>query len=166
MTPEDLRHFSAVGRAACRGTHYFGSFPEERGAHDRRGYDGELFRVFAAEVIEAVHGTSGDAQRLSGANLDGRAVNRPGKDALDAVEYLLVCIVLVGRRRQLLPGGDENFEHGSIAVGIIACQEEPNPYGTNLDALFRRIASAWRRPSSYDYLDLRLADHMVAPWSP
>ena len=35
----------------------------------------------------------------------------PGKDALDAVENLLVSIVLVGRRRQLLPGGDENLEH-------------------------------------------------------
>jgi hypothetical protein len=26
----------------------------------------------------------------------------------------------VGRRRQLLPGGDENLEHGHAAVGIIA----------------------------------------------
>ena len=76
-----------------------------------------------------------------GANLDGRAVNRPGEDALDAVEGLLVSIVLVGWRRQLLPGRDENLEHGSITVGITAREEEPNPYRTNLDALFRRIDS-------------------------
>jgi hypothetical protein len=57
---------------------------EERGAHYRRGYDGELFRIIAAEVIEAVHHTSGDAQCLPGANLDGRSVNGPGKDALQA----------------------------------------------------------------------------------
>jgi hypothetical protein len=141
MTPEDLHHFRAVRRPAGGGTDYFGSFTEVRGAHYRRSYDGELFRIIAAEVIEAVHRTSGDAQRLPGANLDGRSVNRPGKDALDAVENLLVSIVLVSRRRQFLPGGDENLEHGSAPVGIIAREEEPNPYRTDLDALFRRIDS-------------------------
>jgi len=141
MTPEDLHHFRAIGRPAGGGTDYFGSFTEVRWAHYRRGYDGELFRIIAAEVIESVHRTSGDAQRLPGANLDRRSVNGPGKDALDAVENLLVSIVLVGRCRQLLPGGDENFEHRSAAVGIIAREEETNPYRTNLDALFRRINS-------------------------
>jgi hypothetical protein len=111
MTPEELHHFRTVGRPTGSGTDYFGSFTEVRGAHYCRGYDGELFRVIAAEVIEAVYRTSGDAQRLSRANLDGRSVNRPGNDALDAVENLLVSIVLVGRSRQLLPGGDENLEH-------------------------------------------------------
>jgi len=111
MTPEDLHHLRAVRRAAGGGTDYFGSFAEVRGAHYRRGYDGELFHILAAEVIEAVHRASGDTQRLPGTNLDGRAVNRPGEDALDAVEDLLVGVVLVGRRRQLLPDGDENLEH-------------------------------------------------------
>src|ERR1019366_539822 len=46
-----------------------------------------------------------------GPTSDGRAINRPGKDALDTVKGLLVGVVLVGRRRQLLPGGDENLEH-------------------------------------------------------
>ena len=127
MTPEDVYHLSAVGRAAGGGTDYFGSFPEVRGAHYRRGYDGELFHILAAEVIEAVHRAAGDAQRLPGTNLDGRAVNRPGKDALDTVEDLLVGVVLVGRRWKLLPGGDENLEHGHAAVGIIAREEKPDP---------------------------------------
>src|SRR5438067_1145533 len=64
------------------------------GAHYRGRYDGELFHILGAEIIEAVHRASRDAQRLPGTNLDGRALNRPGKDALNTVEYLLVLIVL------------------------------------------------------------------------
>ena len=111
MTAEDVRHFRAIGRATASGVYDFGSFSEVRGAHYRRGYDGELFHMLAAEIIEAVHRATGNAQRLSRTNLDGRSVNRPGKDALDTVEDLLVGIVLVGRRRQLLPNRDENLEH-------------------------------------------------------
>jgi hypothetical protein len=33
----------------------------------------------------------------------------------------------VGRRRQLLPDGNENLEHRHAAVGIIAREEEPDP---------------------------------------
>ena len=111
MTPEDVHHLRAVGRAASGSTDYFSRFTEVRGAHYRRAYDGELSRIRAAAVIKAVHRASGDAQRLPGTNLDRRAVNRPGKDTLDTVEDLLVGIVLVGRRCQLLPDGDENLEH-------------------------------------------------------
>src|SRR6266550_2887297 len=38
---------------------------------------------------------------------DGRAVNRPGKDAVDAIEDFLAGIVLMGRHCQLLPDRDE-----------------------------------------------------------
>jgi len=127
MTPEDVHHLRAVGRAADGGIHYFGSFAEVRGAHYRRGYDGKLFHILAAEVIEAVHRASGDAQRLPGTNLDGRAVYRPGKNSLDTIEDLLVGVVLVGRRRQLLPSGDENLERRRPTTGIIAREEEPDP---------------------------------------
>jgi len=61
----------------------FGRFTEVRGTHDRRGDDAELFRLLAAEVIEAVRRAAGDAQRLAGTHLDGCAVHRPGQDALD-----------------------------------------------------------------------------------
>jgi hypothetical protein len=103
MTAEDVHHFFAIRRAAGSVIDYHSCFTEVRGAHYRRGYDGELFHILAAEIIEAVHRASWNAQRLSGANLDGRAVNRPGKDAFDTIKDLLVGIVLVGRRRQLLP---------------------------------------------------------------
>src|SRR5205814_10609078 len=111
MTAEDINHFRAIGRAAGGGGDYFGGFSEVCGAHYRRGYDGELFHILVAEIIEAVHRASGDAQRLPGTNLDGRAVNRPGKDAINTVEYLLVGIVLVGWRRQLLPDRAANLQH-------------------------------------------------------
>jgi hypothetical protein len=61
MTPEDLHYLRAVWRSAGRGTDHLGSFAEIRGAHYRRGYDGELFHVLAAEVVEAVYRAPGDA---------------------------------------------------------------------------------------------------------
>lgn len=71
MTAEDLRHLRAVGRTASGSHDYFGGFAEVRRAHDRWGYDRELFRIQAAEIIKAVHGASGNAQRLSGPNSMG-----------------------------------------------------------------------------------------------
>ena len=59
--PEDLHHLCSVGRAGGGGPDDFGRFAEVRGAHDRRGDDGELFHILAAEVIEAM----GRAQRAS-----------------------------------------------------------------------------------------------------
>ena len=66
MTPEDVHHPLAVGRPAGGGTDEFSRFAEICGTHYRRGYDGELFRVLAAEVIKAVHHAPGDAQHLTG----------------------------------------------------------------------------------------------------
>src|SRR6266567_2449870 len=127
MTAEEINHFRAIGRAATGGGDYFGGFSEVRGAHYRRGYDGELFHILVAEIIKAVHRATGDAQRLPGTNLDGRAVDRPGKDALDTVEDLLVGIVLVGGRRQLLADRDQNLEDRDAPAGIIAGEEESDP---------------------------------------
>jgi len=111
MTAEDVHHLRTVGRTAGGGSDHFSSFAEICRPHYRWGYEGELFHILAAEVMEAVHCASGYAQRLPGANCDGRPLNRPGKDALDTVEDFLVGVILVGRRRQLLPDRDENLEH-------------------------------------------------------
>jgi len=157
MTAKNVHHFRAIGRAAAGGVDYFGGLAEVRGPHNRRGYDGELFHILVSEIIEAVHRASRDAECLPGTNLDGRAVNRPGKDALNTVEDLLVGVVLVGRRRQLLPGGDENLEHRHAAVGIIARQQEPDPERTNLDGLFRRIESG-RTLLHIDPLGVKISD--------
>jgi hypothetical protein len=111
MPPEHISHLRAVGRAPGGRTDYFSGFAEVCGPHYRRGYEGELLHVLAAQVIETVHRPTWDAQRLPWTNRDGRAVNRPGKDTLDTVKDLLVGVVLISRRRQFLPDGDENLEH-------------------------------------------------------
>ena len=113
MPPEDLRHLLRVGRAA-RGADQFSRFAEVRRAHDCRGYDGELLGILSAEVIEAVHRASWDEQRLPRPHLDGRAVNRPGQDALDTVDDLLVGVVLVSGRRQLLSGGNDKLNTDAL----------------------------------------------------
>jgi hypothetical protein len=61
MAPEDVHHLRAVGRAAASGIDYFGRLAEVRGAHYRRGYDGELLHILAAEVVEAMYRASGNA---------------------------------------------------------------------------------------------------------
>jgi len=64
MTAEDVHHLCTVGRAAGGSNDHFSSFAEICRAHYRWGYEGELFHIRAAEVIEAVHCASGYAQRL------------------------------------------------------------------------------------------------------
>src|SRR5215472_8927269 len=139
MTAEDVHHFRAIRWATGGSVDFFGGLAEVCGPHDRRGYDGELFHILAAVILEAVHRAAGNAQRLPGTNLDGRAVNRPGKDALDTVEDLLVGIVLVGWRRQLLPDRHKELKDRDTSAGIIAGEEESDLKRTNLDCLFRRI---------------------------
>ena len=116
MTAKNVHHFRAIGRAAAGCVDYFGGLAEIRGPHNRRGYDGELFHILVSEIIEAVHPASRDAQCLPGTNLDGRAVNRPGKDALNTVEDLLVGVVLVGRRRQLVPDGERTSNTDTLPL--------------------------------------------------
>jgi hypothetical protein len=87
------------------GTDYLGSLAEVGRAHYRGGYDTELSRIYAAEIVETVHRTSGDTQRLPGTNLDGRAAHRPGKDALDAIRCLLVGIIFWAGAASLCPAG-------------------------------------------------------------
>jgi hypothetical protein len=118
MTAEDVHHFRAIGRTASGSVDYFGGLTEVGRPHNRRGYDGELFHILVAEIIEAVHRASGNAQRLPGTNLDGRAVNRPRKNSLDTIKDFFVGIVLVGRRCQLLSDRDENLKHCDLTCRL------------------------------------------------
>ena len=72
MTAEDLHHFRSVRWAASGGIDCLSRFLEVCGAHYRRGYDGELFHIHAAELIKAVDRASRDEQRLPGTNLNRR----------------------------------------------------------------------------------------------
>ena len=77
VTSEDARYLGAVGRTTSRGPDYLRRLTEVCGAHDRRAYDGELSGICAAKVIEPMNGTSRNAQRLAGTDLDRRVVNGP-----------------------------------------------------------------------------------------
>ena len=90
MTPENFHHPRVVRWSTGGGVDYFGSFAEVPGAHYRRGYDDELFHILGAEVVEAVRRASGNAQCLSGTNLDWLAIYRPSEDAVDTVESLFI----------------------------------------------------------------------------
>ena len=136
MSPKYLDHFLAVGRASCRDTDHFGRFAKVRRPHDRRRYDRELFHVIAAEIVEAVYRAARDTKRLPRTNLDGCPVNRPGKDAFDTIDNLLVSVVFVGRGGQHLPDWDAKLKHGCTAEGIFTGNEEADTYWTNLDGFF------------------------------
>jgi hypothetical protein len=53
MTAEDVHHLRTVGRATGGGSDHFSSFAEICRAHYRWGYEGELFHILAAEVVES-----------------------------------------------------------------------------------------------------------------
>jgi hypothetical protein len=69
MTAEDVLHLLTVGRAAGGGSDHFSSFAEICRAHYRWGYEGKLFHILAAEVIEGAL-RLGYAQRLPGSVRD------------------------------------------------------------------------------------------------
>jgi hypothetical protein len=58
-------------------------------------------------VVEAVDGAAGDGERLAGADLGRHAIQRPGEDALQAVDRLLVSVVAVCGRN---PRAGRNVE--------------------------------------------------------
>lgn len=82
-----------------------------------------------------MHRTSWDTQRLSGTNLDGRAVNSPGQDTFDTIKNLLVGIILVGGGGQLLSYWHANLEYRYAALRIFTSNEKPDPQWTDLDSL-------------------------------
>src|SRR5215472_1443545 len=136
MSPKYIHHLLAVWRTSSGGADYFRGFAEVRGPHDRRRNDGELFHVLAAEIVEAVYRAARDTKRLPGTNLDGCAVNRPCKDALDTIDNLLVSVVLVCRGGQLLPDWYAKLKYGCATVRMFTRNEEPDTEPTNLDGFF------------------------------
>ena len=98
-------------------------------AHDRWSYDGELFHILAAQVIEAVHRASRDAQRLRGTDLNRRAVNRPCKDALNTVQDLLVGIVLDGPAPySFCPTGTRTSNTDTLPLESSPVRRKRHPY--------------------------------------
>jgi hypothetical protein len=76
-----------------------------------------------------VHRVSGDAQCLPGTNLDGRAVNRPGENALDAVEYLLKGVVLVAGAANFCPTGTRTSNTDTLPLESSPVRRKRIPRG-------------------------------------
>ena len=87
-----------------------GDLAEVVGAEDAGGDDRERLGVDVARVVELVDGAAGDAERLAGADVDRRALDRPGQHALEPVDRLLVAVVAVPGR-DLRAGRNVELEH-------------------------------------------------------
>ena len=86
---------SEVGRAADRGVDDGRHLAEVLGAEEARSDDRERRRVDVPSVVERVDDVAGDKESLAGPDLGRRAVDRPGQDALEPVDRLLVAVVAV-----------------------------------------------------------------------
>src|SRR5215212_9039167 len=65
------------------------------------------------------------AQRLARSHLDGRIVDRPRGNALEAVDRLFEAVVAV-RGRHLAARRDSHFEHRHTSTRVGALDEEAN----------------------------------------
>src|SRR5215218_130412 len=88
-----------------------------------------------------------DAQRLTRSDLDGRVLDRPRGNALEAVDRLFEAVVAV-RGRHLAARRDSHFEHRHTSTRVGALDEEANSRVAEADQLAfhcadpRRIDSA------------------------
>ena len=103
--------FSRSGGPPADATISSASVARVRGSHDRRRYDGELFHILAAQIVEAVNRTARNTKSLAGTNLDGPPLNGPREDSFDTVENFFLSIVFVGWTCQLLLNGDGKLKH-------------------------------------------------------
>jgi len=69
--------------------------PEVVGAEDAGGDDRERPCIDPATVVEAVDDAARDAEHLARADVDRRALERPGQYAVESVARLLVAVVAV-----------------------------------------------------------------------
>src|SRR6185437_4188347 len=102
MTAHDLGHLGSVrwapgGRIDDRG----GLTEKVRSDGGRRDH-AERLGLPISVVLEPVHGTARDAERLAGSDLDGPSVHGPRQRAFDAVDGLFVMIVAMGWPQQAL----------------------------------------------------------------
>src|SRR6478736_9386677 len=100
-----------VGRPTGRGVEDGRSVAEVAGAEDAGGDDRERPGVVLAEVVEPVHRAARDAERLARGDVDRRALDRPGQDASEPVDRLLVAVVAVCGRH-LRADGNVELEDG------------------------------------------------------
>src|SRR5215218_5342013 len=121
-----------IGRTARGGGEDLGDVSEVAGSEHAGGGDREELRVDAATILEPVDLAAPDADRFAGAELTRLAVDRPGADALEAVDGLLERVVAV-RDGHLRLRGYRALEHGDAAAGVVGVDEEVDRDRTDVD---------------------------------
>lgn len=144
MAAHDLAECDEVGRAAGRCVEHLCDLAEEVGAEDAGHDDRKLARVRIASVVEVVHGATGDAQRFPRADGGRRAFDRPGEDALEPRDRLLVAIIAV---RGGDPGAGRDVE--------LEDRDRPGPVNHLLGQL-ERLDYLERRPDADDLRSKRI----------
>jgi hypothetical protein len=114
-----------IWRTAGCGIHNRGGFPEVVRAEDAGGDNRKRGGVHFTVVVEAMHGSAGDVDNLSGADGDRFALDRPGEHPFEAVDGLLIAVVAVGGRKPR-PGRNVELENGDRASRGLSLDEEPD----------------------------------------
>jgi hypothetical protein len=127
-----------VGWAAGCGVEDGRDLAEVVGAEDAGGDDRERLRVDVVGVVEVMGGAAGDAERLAGGNVGRNALDRPGQDALEAVDRLLVAVVAVWGR-DLRARGNLELEDRDRSCRLLALDQEANRQLSDLDLFARRV---------------------------
>src|SRR3954454_4736635 len=130
------RECREVGRAGDRGVEDGCDFAEEVGAKDAGGDDRQRSGVDVAGVVEVVGGATRDDEYLAGADVDWRALECPGHDALKPVDRLLVAVVAV-RGCDLRADGNVKLEHRHRPCRLVAFNQKPDCHVPNLDLVTR-----------------------------
>ena len=137
MSAHDLAQRGEIGRAAGCGVEDGRHLAEVVRAEDAGGDDRECLRVDIAGVVELVDGATGNAERLARADVDRRALDRPGQDALESVDRLLVAVVAVSGR-DLSAGRNVELEDGDRASGLLGLDQEPDRQLADIDLFAHR----------------------------
>src|SRR3954454_6382328 len=113
------------GGPTCRCGEDGRNLVEVFGAEQSGGDDAKYLRVNVAVIVEVVHRSTPDAQCVAWSHVNGRAVDRPSRNALEAVHRLFEDVMTM-RGRPPAPRLDTGLEDRRAPSGIAARDEEPH----------------------------------------
>src|SRR5436190_23165333 len=134
VASHDVADPREVGRPAAGIGEHSGDLAEVVGAEHSRRDDRKRLRVYVAAVIEMMDRAARYAQRLTRGHLDCRVLDRPGGNALEAVDRLLEAVVAM-RGRHLAARRDPHLEHRRASTRVGALDEEANGRVAEADQL-------------------------------
>src|SRR4051794_41614150 len=134
VASHDLADPREVGWPTAGIGEHSGDLAEVVGAEHSRRDDRKRLRVQVAAVIEMMDRAARYAQRLTRSHLDGRVLDRPRGNALEAVDRLFEAVVAV-RGGHLAARRDSHFEHRHTSTRVSALDEEANGRVAEADQL-------------------------------